>query len=600
MSSAAHEIFDLQESAQNDLIFNHGLKYLIDCISSCWLNILQCQIFKKSGKKEVFDLIHKLRAQIDFFCSYHSRFDEKEDIDGQHLKMSQKDQITVEKDLILNIQGKYQTLNSQLNIQKRRNYKLLKAKLRIKNRSKRLLVRLKRLRNENEELRTSQKNFKAEEETNYSIAESNLNKTELKEDKESQTSTKEVEKDQDLDSVKKQKIQKEEVESTQKDLKIVEKKSRTPTKQAPEVPKEQQAKPKTPKKNKKVEQSNLQNLKVKVDKLKNLQKSGIIGEGWTYIALKSPESYLIGSSMKGLKLHENSKGLYQAKLKGDGFLLNDIIYVKNIDSYFLAWGAGLYRKDIDDKPPYLFVDIDCGWRCGACLRYSDLNNKLFVSKEGTYISVIDIKQKKQVIQVEEERDQDLTDFRIFGEKQDLVVSLKASGILAVYRFNFKKKGKNYSIEDSPSKESELDMGLIEQRHEVAVALEVGSQNRFFLVEIEGSGQTSLSSRMMVAKFEDKKLTKMATLDNFKEKFGNILAFCSLGYFGKNLIWVGLSLEKNGCAKIYCYDTERSELRELKEKRVEHQELYPYRLHKLGQAFYYTGYTGKLMRLSIGN
>ena len=73
---------------------------------------------------------------------------------------------------------------------------------------------------------------------------------------------------------------------------------------------------------------------------------------------------------------------------------------------------------------------------------------------------------------------------------------------------------------------------------------------------------------------------------------------SLGYVDKHILWVGLSRKRNGPAHIYDYDMETHDLRELEEKRKDHGENYPCKLHPLGDSFCYTGDHGKLMSLNL--
>ena len=74
----------------------------------------------------------------------------------------------------------------------------------------------------------------------------------------------------------------------------------------------------------------------------------------------------------------------------------------------------------------------------------------------------------------------------------------------------------------------------------------------------------------------------------------------LGYFGKNILWIGLSDNTIGGLQVCDDDTEKQELKELKDKRVDHQEVEPQELHPLGNKFYYTGRDGRLMSVNLSS
>ena len=55
-------------------------------------------------------------------------------------------------------------------------------------------------------------------------------------------------------------------------------------------------------------------LEIKVKVVSHQSESGMIGIGWTYIAMKNASSFLIGTDKKGIKLIENGKKLFLTSL----------------------------------------------------------------------------------------------------------------------------------------------------------------------------------------------------------------------------------------------------------------------------------------------
>ena len=104
--------------------------------------------------------------------------------------------------------------------------------------------------------------------------------------------------------------------------------------------------------------------------------------------------------------------------------------------------------------------------------------------------------------------------------------------------------------------------------------------------------------MMMLKVNNNTLVKLHSVDQNSLNLGDKWALDCFGSFGRYILWVGLSMWGNGIAQVYEYNTDKGELRELQDKGVSHLEKNPNKLHRLGTKFYYTGYNGKLMSLSL--
>ena len=77
----------------------------------------------------------------------------------------------------------------------------------------------------------------------------------------------------------------------------------------------------------------------------------------------------------------------------------DTVFIKGNNkegnTHFIAFCNRLYKKK-GSEDPELFLDVDCGYREGACLRYSEIHKKLIVCKNKTTIAVINPERKKDV------------------------------------------------------------------------------------------------------------------------------------------------------------------------------------------------------------
>ena len=333
-------------------------------------------------------------------------------------------------------------------------------------------------------------------------------------------------------------------------------------------------------------------MTISVETVKELKGDGFVGEDWTYLALKDESSFMIGTHHEGFKVVEKDNVLYSGKLPVGNVWLGDIIYVKPLNCYFIDHNDKLYRKDVDHHPPYLYMDVKCGYRVGASFIYSAINDRLIINKDWQNISAISLGTKTTEIEVEKNVGDFIRDFRLFGEEEDRVVSATEDGHIILYRLDYAEK--------SGEVVAHSKIELIKDREEQPRSLSVCDQNQYVFVEIRKNGDPYICSRMMVFKITEDYLIKKATIDQSNENIGYKIALECYGYVGAHILWIGLSGNENGVAQVYDYDTESGLFRELEEKRVGHQEEDPTKIHRLGDKFYYTGEEGKIMRLILSN
>ena len=332
----------------------------------------------------------------------------------------------------------------------------------------------------------------------------------------------------------------------------------------------------------------LKDLKVSVERIKIFESESAFEGDDAVIGLKNERSFLIGTKPQRLNLVDNGVHLFSGQLSKTSRRVKDIIYVPCLNCYFIAFDSHLYRKEIDDKPPFLFLDINCGWRLGGCFRYSIVHQRLIINKDKKKISVVNLENRELEIEIEKGVGDNIRDFRLFGEQEDRVISVTCDGYLVLYRLNYDQ------MEGSVIADFKLE--LIEDRQEQPWSISLCDRNEYALVEMGAI----ICSRMMILKVNGDTLVKNAVLDQYNQKIGCKLASHSYGYLGRHILWVGLSMDDNGVAQIYDYDTQSGEMKELVDKRVGHGEFDPVKINRLGDKFYYTGERGQVMSLSIGN
>ena len=320
------------------------------------------------------------------------------------------------------------------------------------------------------------------------------------------------------------------------------------------------------------------------------RKKQLIGGVCTHIALKSPESYIIATLGKGLKVIENLNQVYSNMLPLSDAWLSDMVYINCLDCYLIDYNSQLYRKDIDDSPPYLFMNVVCGHRPGASFRYSQKNEKLIINKDKKKISVISPETIEVDFEVVKDVGNSIQDFRVFGEEENRVISVTGDGHVLVYRLDYTLKTGWVS--------STSEVALLESRREEPASIVVGDKNRYVCLEIGQKEMNSLCSRMIIFKLEEECLAQIVVFDQFNLKIPVKDALECVGYSGKHILWVGLSWNTKGLVQLYDYNTQSGVLTELEEKRVAHKEKNPLKLQRFGNTFYYTGEFGKVMRMVL--
>ena len=333
-------------------------------------------------------------------------------------------------------------------------------------------------------------------------------------------------------------------------------------------------------------------LDLVVQKVKDWKRSRAIGGNTTVLGMKNPNSYMIGTTRQEIILIEEGVQLYSGKPPVEEGAILDIVYSAPLNCYFMAHDYRLYQKYIDNRPGHLFIDVEPGMRPGSCFICSQISHRMIFNKRDRNLLVIDAKRKKIETEFEEIKDQKISHFKVFGKKEDRIISVTERANLVLYSLDYaQKRGviAHHQLE------------LMSSREEEAMTLAVCSKNKYLVVEIAGwQNHSRFSSRMLVFQINEDRLVNTACLDKFSLKIQCKLDLECYGYSGKHLLLVGLWCFRNGMVQMYDFDTEKGELRELEEKRVDHKEKYPSGLIRSSDKFYYTGWDGKLMSLSLGN
>ena len=318
----------------------------------------------------------------------------------------------------------------------------------------------------------------------------------------------------------------------------------------------------------------------------------LIGGNETQLAMKNHNSYFIGTRKKGFTVIENGYQVNYGMLPVYKAALKDVLYIPCLDCYFMDYNEKLYRKDIDNKPPYPYMDdvvFGCSYRCGGSFIYSEIHQRVIFGQHFKYISVLNPQTREIELEVDldESLSGDLSHFRMCGDEEDKVISVNDEGHIILYHLDYERK----LLEVTAT----YQVALIEERWEMPLSLAVCEKGKYAFLEI---GQDPcLSSRIFIFVLSENRLIQRASIDRSYEEITVNLALECFGYIGRHIVWVGLSM-RDGIVQVFDFHTQTHEFMELKDMRVSHLEEDPEKIYWVGDKFYFTGRGGRVMMMSI--
>ena len=327
-----------------------------------------------------------------------------------------------------------------------------------------------------------------------------------------------------------------------------------------------------------------ENLQVDLNELDEHRERKMIGGRWTFIGFQNPTSYALGTSNRGLKVLDESKIVYYKELPGGG-QLRDIVYVDHLNCYLLSYRDIIFRKDIDTKDPYPIMNLHCCRRFGASFRYSKLNTRLITCWRN-FVYVVNVDRKQVEIVIKRSNLMGVEDFRIFGEKENKLVFLSSTGFVHLFSISYSLKkicrDQSYKIKLDSVSESALSVAVCDKGQYILAGL--------------ADQSTFRSSRLIILRVDGRSLVKLATLDLQYGRIGMQYALEFFGSAGNHILWVGLSM--SGYVHLYDLNCGTGYFREVVDKRVQSREENMWKIHRLGEKLYYTGYGAKVIELSL--
>ena len=343
----------------------------------------------------------------------------------------------------------------------------------------------------------------------------------------------------------------------------------------------------------------LSTINLKLEEVANHFQDLVLWNAWTLLALKNASSYLIACVGGGIKIIENGEEIYiRLATEAPHYEIYGAAYINTLNTYLFYDGktSAILRKDIDDQPPYPFIeDLPLGYKEGSFFRYSKVNNRLlaiqYVDKTQQKIVIINPEKKEVEFDLEGAGDH-INELRLLGEKEDRIVAVNPKGQLVLYEVDYEQK--------TGSILGRHQIELSREKEEYALSVSECQKQKYLYVEIarKGEGDTYLCSRIAIFRLDGDNFVQETIVDMSGSDTSEKYQIHPCGYAGKYALWVGFSFWNPRVCHLYAFDTESGELRELKEKNQEHGLEAILKVERLDGKFYFTGNGAKVLRLSV--
>ena len=191
-------------------------------------------------------------------------------------------------------------------------------------------------------------------------------------------------------------------------------------------------------------------------------KNGYIGgEGSlpSIVAFKNNKSFLVGTPWKGIQVYEDGALFYEGEVSEGENCIQNAVYAPKHCTYLVLNSNRVYRKDVDDKPAYLWVkDLQLGVSAGKLpMLYSEeFGDSLVVQKTGSgKIGVVDLSKGKEAFEIKMEHQDVLMAHGIVtgfeevqkpGGKERELLTVTRNGWLYIHRFKGAFKSQDQQVD----------------------------------------------------------------------------------------------------------------------------------------------------------
>ena len=292
------------------------------------------------------------------------------------------------------------------------------------------------------------------------------------------------------------------------------------------------------------------------------------------VCVKDARTYLLGGTQPKIvltpkdtiKLFRDGEEIFHHRFRPKEFL-DDAVYLPELDCFYILAVGRIYRKDINSEPLKLIYDLKASHGESLYLRYSNLNDLLYLLTASS-LAVIDLKTKKIQCNYTHGIRRNIADCLIYGEDEDRFLILTENSRLLTLGYN----GSIKIIQDK-------NLGP------------------------KGKWGWQAKSKFRIFETSDESLISKASCELSRDvksphPFTDLCFFEE--YSGGDYLFVGFSKDEETDAFILLYDSKENRLRELWDKRRLSLQVYPVSAAKVGSEVFVIGRKLELCKLVIHN
>ena len=340
--------------------------------------------------------------------------------------------------------------------------------------------------------------------------------------------------------------------------------------------------------------------------------------------MKDLKSYMMGTLQGRIKLIENGEELFvwpAIEAKGppklvtffhpgldlgnffvqkinyfDETTLDDLHYSRHLDCYLLCLEFKIYRKNLDGKPAFLFVDLKIEGMIGSSFILAKTYPRFILSRKRRDISLINLETRKMEISFPKDHGGQVVTHHLLDEQERHLLILTHDAHVVLYDLfpGDEENNKNHLL-------SSKKIAFSEERKEEASNLSVGPEGEYLFVLLGTLlPMVMMTSRILILKIEGgRKLSDpLREVDFLHLGLGPCNSTACFGLVRNHLLFVGICYKEVKYAVLYDFDVESRKLKEVPEKRVLHQASHPLTTQKVGDDLYYPGADGKVFKMAL--
>ena len=310
-----------------------------------------------------------------------------------------------------------------------------------------------------------------------------------------------------------------------------------------------------------------------------------IGDAYTRVVMKNQNSYCLATDKKGYVLYEGGKLIDQGHFKADANFFKSMVYVKDVDAYFMVLSYKIYKKEVNGLNPQLWVDGKFGWNSNTPMEYSPKNKRIFTTMPRNTIAVIDPKTNGVEFSLNVAGPDYIMNYRFIGKNHQYVIFASWNGRIGLFKYDTETKTGHV-----------ITLIQIPNHYGPSIDnLEVDSTEKVVLVSM--LNEKGYQTNMVVYELWNNRFTFKSSVA-YTDNFHRIRALSFDKYYQNYATFIGVDTSSQGLIDVVRYNIHTGVLSRETEKVLASGEDYVRDLDRVGEWFYFAGKRGKVFKTRL--